>query len=431
MNAQNTNTTQQKTKARNSGLTDALCRNAKCPADKKRLRMFDGGGLYLEVDGKSKRWFYKFHRIDGKESRLSIGHYPSTSLKDARFARHDAALKKSQGIDPVTARKQKKILALSAIETTFANVATKWVETKKVRWSESHLTREQRNISKDLLPMLGTFEVSKITPPLVFSALKKVEGRGAFETAHRVWSTANQIFRFAKSLGMVDNVCTDTLKENLQKPTRRHFAAIIKPVEFGDLMLAMDSYRGSEIVQIALMLAPLLFQRPTELRAAEWCEFDFKEKLWSIPSMRMKRDKDDKETGEPHLVPLSSQAIALLNRLHEITGDGKLLFPSLKSPQRPISDNTMRTGLFSLGYEKKTQSVHGFRASARTMIDEKLHIDARYIELQLAHAVKDANGRAYNRAEHMEKRAEMMQAWSDYVYELKSSAAQKFITNVA
>lgn len=252
--------------------------------------------------------------------------------------------------------------------------------------------------------------------------LRKIEQRGAIETADRGLQVARQVWKYAESSSLTPVDITSSLKKALTPYRTKHFAAITDPVELGTLMRSISAYRGGLIVKTALQLAPLLFQRPGELRAAAWSEMDLENALWTIPAARMKRKKDGKENGSDHSVPLSRQAIELLRPLKALTGHGRLVFPGERDHDRPISDNSVRTALISLGYTPDLQTWHGFRATARTMLAERLNYEPYIIEAQLAHAVRDANGNAYNRTTYLQQRARMMQAWADYLDKLASGA---------
>lgn len=405
-------------------LTDAHCKNATCPPDKKRARLTDAGGLYLEVSPNgSRRWFWKVYK-DGKETRLALGSYPAVSLTAARKARDAAKLQKSEGRDPILARKVDKLKAAVTEGETFKTVALEWYGKQSPGWSGHHCTRELRNLEKDLFPWLGDRRTGDIEAVELLATVRRVEARGSLDVAHRVLSTARAVFQHAVATGRAGrNVAVD-LTGALTPHRGRHFAAITDPVKLGELMRAIRGYQGGVITRAALQLAPILFQRPTELRAAEWAEFDLEGALWTIPAARMKRNQDGKTHGAPHLVPLPTQAIAILKALYPLSGGGAggLLFPGERSITRPISDNTLRAALATLGYGSELQSVHGFRATARTLLDEVLEFDPLVIEAQLAHAVKDANGRAYNRTTYIKQRATMMQSWADYLDKLAAGA---------
>jgi integrase len=399
-------------------LTDAQCRNAVCPPDRKQARFTDAGGMYLQVSpAGSKRWFLKY-RVAGSEKQLALGSYPEVSLTNARKARDAAKLQKSEGIDPVQVRKVEKLKALTPAGDTFKATALEWYAMKLDSWSSHYAIREKRNLEKDLFPYFATRRIGDIEPIELLAAVRQVEERGALDVAHRVLTTAGQVWRYAVATGRAARDVSADIKGALKPHHGKHFAAITDPVQLGGLIRVIRGYQGGPIVRAALQLAPLLFQRPGELRAAAWAEFDLEAALWTIPAARMKRRVDGKKNGDPHLVPLPTQAVAILRKLHPITGHGELLFHGERSHDRPISDNTLRAALLTLGYGPDVQSVHGFRATARTMLAEIHNVDPLVIEAQLAHAVKDANGRAYNRTTYMQHRATMMQQWADYLDKL-------------
>ena len=403
-------------------LTDAQCKNATCPTDKKQARFADSGGLYLQVDANgSKRWFWKY-RIAGLEKRLALGSYPDVNLKLARKARDDAKSQKSDGRDPVDARKIAKLKETALDADTFKETALEWYEKHKSRWSSHYAIREKRNLEKDLFPYFAARRIGEIEPIELLAVIRKVEERGALDVAHRVLSTSRSVWRYAVATARAPRDISADLKGALTPHHGRHFAAITDPIRLGGLIRVIRAYQGGPIVRAALQLAPMLFQRPGELRAAAWAEIDLDAALWTIPAARMKRKLDGKENGSPHLVPLPKQAVEILRKLHPLTGGGALLFPGERSHDRPISDNTLRAALLTLGYGPTVQSVHGFRATARTILAEVLDFDPLVIEAQLAHAVKDANGRAYNRTTYMQHRAVMMQRWADYLDKLAAGA---------
>ena len=403
-------------------LTDAECKNATCPPGKTRARLACSGGLYLEISpAGSKRWFYKY-RKDGKEGRMALGSYPDVGAKDARKARDAAKLKKSTGVDPVQVRKVEKLKATTPDADTFKVTALEWYAMKLDSWSSHYAIREKRNLEKDLFPFLGARRIGDIEAIELLATVRRVEDRGALDVAHRVLTTAGQVWRYAVATGRTPRDITADIRGALKPHHGKHFAAITDPVKLGELIRVIRGYQGGPIVRAALQLAPLLFQRPGELRAAEWAEFDLDAALWTIPSVRMKRSVQGKQNGDPHQVPLSTQAVEILRKLHPLTGHGALVFHGERSHDRPISDNTLRAALLTLGYGPDVQSVHGFRATARTLLAEELNIDPLVIEAQLAHAVKDANGRAYNRTQYLKHRTAMMQQWADYLDKLARGA---------
>lgn len=399
-------------------LTDPECKNATCPPDKPRKRLADSGGLYLEVSPNgSRRWFWKY-RKDGREGRMALGSYPAVTLSAARKARDAARLTKAGGVDPVQARKVDKLKATNPAGDTFRVVAWEWFDKQSSQWSEAHAHRAKRQFERDLLPWLGERKLADIEPVELLATLRKVEQRGAIETADRGLMLARQVWRYGVATGRVPRDITADLKGALSPYRGKHFAAITDPAKLGELIRAIRAYRGGPIVRAALQLAPMLFQRPGELRGAEWSEIDLDGALWTIPAARMKRSKDGKEHGDPHLVPLPRQAVEILRGLHGYTGHGVKVFPGERNHDRPISENSVRTALITLGYTPEIQTWHGFRATARTMLAERLECDPLVIEAQLAHSVKDTNGRSYNRTTYLAQRTQMMQRWADFLDEL-------------
>lgn len=403
-------------------LTDKHCKNALCPADKKRARFTDSGGLYLEVSpAGSKRWFWKTY-TDGKEGRLALGAYPAMGLSDARKARDAAKLQKSEGRDPVQMRRLEKIRAARPEGDTFKAVALEWYAKQAPQWSSSHAERSLRQLERDLFPWIGDRPIAEIHAMELLAALQKVEERGALETADRVLMLARQVWNYwLPTTSVQQRNITEGLKARLTPYRGKTFAAIVDPLRFGELLLAIAVYKGGPIVRTALQIAPLLYQRPGNLREMEWAELDLDAALWTIPSMKMKRRKGEKEQGDAHVVPLSTQVVALLRELRPITGHGCYVFPGQRSHDRPMSDNSVRSALYALGFGKE-QMWHGFRASARTMLVDQLNLDPLAIEANLAHAVKDANGRSYNRTQYLTQRFEQIQQWADYLDKLRKGA---------
>jgi integrase len=404
-------------------LTDAQCRNAACPPDKVRTRLADAGGLYLEVTpNESRRWFWKY-RFAGSEKRLALGAYPATTIRQARLARDAARLQLKSGTDPVQQRKLGKLVVQTSNDNTVAAVANEWFGHMAPKWSEPHRIRERRNLDKDLLPRLGARPINEVKPLELKAALLAVEARGSLDVAGRVLTTARGVWDHAVSDGKAERNIARDLNARIVLKGRRtvNRPTLLEPAAVGQLLRAINGYRGP-IVGAALWLAPRLFQRPSELRCAEWSEFDLDAGMWSIPSQRMKRTVKEKEDGGPHDVPLAGQVVAKLRELHMLTGGGTFLFPSLRGGnKKPISDATLLAGLAAVGYTSKVQTVHGFRATARTMLVERLNADERHVEAQLAHAVKDANGNAYNRTTFLSERTAMMQGWAVYLDQLQTT----------
>ena len=399
-------------------LTDPDCKNAVCSPGAKRERLADSGGLYLEVSpAGSKRWFWKY-RKDGKEGRMALGSYPDVALKAARKARDTAKLQKSDGRDPVQARKVDKLKATRPGGDTFKAVALEWYGKQAPQWSNSHAERSLRQLERDLFPWIGARAMTDIHPMELLAALQKVEERGAVETADRVLMLARQVWDYwLPTADVQQRNITEGLKGRLTPYRGKSFAAIVDPLRMGELLRAIKRYKGGPVVRTALQPAPLLYQRPGNLANMEWAELDLDAALWTIPSMKMKRTKLEKEQGEAHTVPLPVQAVALIKNLQPLTGHGRYVFPGERSHDRPVSDNSVRTALYALGYGKE-QTWHGFRASARTMLVDQLNLDPLAIEANLAHTVKDANGRSYNRTQYLKQRFEQIQLWADYLDKL-------------
>lgn len=400
-------------------LTDKHCKNAICPPDKKRARLTDAQGLYLEVSpAGSKRWFWKTY-ADGKEGRLALGSYPAMGLGEARKARDAAKLLRAQGVNPVEAKKLDKLKAGCSAGATFKAVAMEWHTKQVEKWSPGHAERTQRQLERDLLPWLGARPMADIQPMELLAVLQKIEERGALETADRALMLVRQVWDYwLPSADKAQRNITEGLKKRLTPYRGKNFAAIVEPLRFGELLRAMYAYKGGPVVRTALLIAPILFQRPGNLASMEWAEVDLEAGLWTIPSAKMKRLRKDKENGEPHVVPMPVQAVAMLRELEPLTGHGRYVFPGERSHDRPVSDNSVRSALYALGFGKE-QTWHGFRASARTMLVDQLDLDPLAIEANLAHAVKDANGRSYNRTQYLAKRFNQVQQWADYLDKLR------------
>ncbi len=402
-------------------ITDARARNAK-PNDKD-YKVTDERGLYLLVKTNgSKLWRYKY-RFSGKERTLAMGAYPEISLKEARSKRDEARRLLDEGKDPSLEKQIQKALNISKYDNNFEAVGREWYEVKLTGKSESHRSRSLRMLEKELFPYLGIRPVSDITAPELLTILRRIEKRGVVDTAHRAKQTAGQVFLYAIQTGRATDNPAANLTGALRPKETTHYPAITTPLEVGLLMLAMDAYNGTPIVRAALKLSALLFLRPGELRQLEWSFINWNEGRIEIPATLMK-------IKEAHIVPLSRQAKKILEQLHTLTGRGKYLFPSERGASRPLSDNGVRMALRTMGYSKEVMVPHGFRAMARTLLDEVLEYRIEWIEQQLAHVVKDPNGRAYNRTKHLKQRAEMMQHWADYLDELKQVAAGENVVEV-
>lgn len=403
-------------------LTDTAIRNAKpgiTPAGKetggKPYKMGDAGGLYLEVAPAGGKWWRLKYRYDGKEKRLSLGVYPDVSLKDARQRRDDARKLLADGVDPGENRKAAKAAKAERATNSFEVIAREWFAKNSASWVSNHGDRIIRRLERDIFPWIGGKPIAEITAPQLLAVLRRIEERGAVETAHRAHQNCGQIFRYAIATGRTERDPSPDLKGALPPVKQTHHAAITEPKAIAELLRAMGGYQGHFVTKCALRLAPLFFVRPSELRKAEWVEFDLDKAEWNIPAERMKM-------REPHLVPLSIQAVAILRELHALTGEGRYVFPGARTNGRPMSDNAILAALRRMGFAKDEMSGHGFRAMARTILDEVLQVRPDFIEHQLAHAVRDPNGRAYNRTAHLAERRKMMQLWADYLDKLKAGA---------
>ncbi len=405
--------------------TDATIRSTK-PME-VTIRLNDGDGLYLLVNPNGGRWWRLDYSIGGKRKTLSIGVYPDTGLKAARNKADEARELVAAGTDPSNVRKVAKAQQTKAMEAdrrtadglpavdSFEEVAREWFDKFSAKWVPSHAEKIIRRLERDIFPWIGRRPIDSITAPELLSALRRIEERGAVDTAHRAHQNCGQIFRYAIATGRTERDPSPDLRGALPAVKQTHHAAITEPKAIGGLLRAIDGYQGYLVTKSALRLAPLVFVRPGELRKAEWTEIDLDKAEWNIPAERMKM-------REPHLVPLSTQAIEILRELQALTGSGRYVFPGARTHGRPMSDNAILAALRRMGFAKEEMSGHGFRAMARTILDEVLQVRPDYIEHQLAHAVRDPNGRAYNRTAHLVERRMMMQQWGDYLDKLKAKA---------
>lgn len=386
-------------------------RNVK-PTEKTQ-KLFDGKGMYLEVSPKGGTWWRLKYRLGGKEKRISLGVYPDVSLKEARDKRDDARKLISKGVDPSEVRKAQKVSILTNSANTFEVVAREWFRRQSQDWAGSYSSKVIRRLEMYVFPWLGSKPISSINAPELLAVIRRIEERGARETARRTLFLCGQILRYAVATARAEKDCSADLKGAIAKPKPTHFAAITEPSKVGGLLRALDSYQGTPTVQAALKLAPLVFVRPGELRHAKWKDIDLKTAEWRFIASK---------TEQEHVVPLSHQAVDILSDLKPITGHGRYAFPSATSRRgdRAMSDNAVLSAMRRMGIEKDEMSGHGFRAMARTILDEVLGFRPDFIEHQLAHAVRDPNGRAYNRTAHLPERRKMMQEWANYLDEIKA-----------
>jgi len=398
-------------------LKDIQVKMAK-PKDKD-YKLTDGDGLFLLLtSGGGKRWRFKY-RFDGKEKLLAFGTYPDISLTEARNMRHDARNLLANGIDPSAEKKAAKEAKAELQANSFEVISREWhkhMQGKK-EWSAEHATTIMNRLEQDIFPWIGNKPITEVAAKEIKAILDRVRSRGVIETARRALTIMGQVYRYAIMTDKAEYDISAGFKGYLPatSKTRKHMASVTDPKELAPLLRAIDAYQGGFVAQCALKLLPLVFVRPGELRHMEWSEINFEAEEWNIPAAKMKMKAD-------HLVPLSRQAIAILKELQPLTGNSKYAFPSTRSYSRCMSDNTINAAFRRMGFDGDTITGHGFRATARTILDEVLHQRVDFIEHQLAHAVKDPNGRAYNRTAHLVERRKMMQVWADYLDGLKAAA---------
>lgn len=384
-------------------LTPSAVSNAKPRASVYKLA--DERGMYLLVKPEGgKLWRLDYRRPETRRrNTLALGAFPDVSLKQARQRREDARRLLADGVDPADKRKAEQLAGAE----TFEAIAREWHAKRMQAWGSDTGEQIMRRLERDVFPWVGARPMANLTAPDMLAVLRRVEARGAAETAHRVHQTCGQVFRYAVATGRATGDVTRDLRGAIAPARGKHFASIREPEKVGELLRAIDCYAGSFITRCALQLAPLVFVRPGELRKAEWQEFDLERAEWRIPAERMKMNA-------PHIVPLSSQAVAVLRELAPLTGTGCYVFPSARSRKRPMSDGTLIAALRRMGYERGSMTAHGFRSMASTLLNEQgWNRDA--IERQLAHAERDEVRAAYNYAEHLPERRKMMQAWADYL----------------
>jgi integrase len=397
-------------------LNDTFIKNSTKPSGKPAGDKYtDGGGMYLLVTPAGKYWRMNY-RYAGKRKTLALGVYPTVSLAEARKRREKAREQLAKDIDPNVAKREEKQVKADLVANTFELVARAWLKKTAVTRKEITQSRITTLLEHDVFPYIGNLPINMLGPRDVLTkALRKIEDRGSIDTAHRAKQICGRIFRYGVAVGLAERDVTADLRGALAEILKAHFSAITDPKQAGELMRSIFGYSGHPTTVAALKLAPLVFVRPGELRKAEWVEFDLDLAEWRIPGAKMKM-------GVDHIVPLSTQALEILRTLHPITGHGSYVFPSLRSDLRPMSENTINAALRGMGYSKDVHTAHGFRAMARTILDEVLGERVDHIEHQLAHTVKDPNGRAYNRTAHLPARKNMMQRWADYLDKLRMGA---------
>ncbi|SEA76679.1 integrase arm-type DNA-binding domain-containing protein [Variovorax sp. YR216] len=396
-------------------LTDTRIKQLKYKGAPTGEKYADGGGMYLHVSATGKYWRMSY-RFAGKQKTLALGIYPDVSLAKARERRAEARTLLSDGIDPSAAKREEKLARVAAAANTFEVVAREWLVKTAAKRQPITQGKVKTWLEKDVFPFIGKMPISNIGPRDVLErVVRKLEARGAIDTAHRVKQLCGQVFRFAVVSGLAERDVTSDLREALASKAGKHHAAITDPKQVGNLLRSIYDYTGHPCTVAALKLSPMVFVRPGELRTAEWAEIDLDAAEWRIPGAKMKMKVD-------HIVPLATQAIEILREMQPITGHGRYVFPSIRTGERPMSENTVNAALRGMGYSAEVHTAHGFRATARTIMDEVLGERVDLIEHQLSHMVKDANGRAYNRTAHLPARREMMQRWADYLDKVAAGA---------
>ena len=397
-----------------------------------RKRLTDGDGLFLLLfaNGGSHGWRFDYTH-QGRRKLISLGTYPDTSLALARRKADAARGLVAEGKDPSAVRRveRKRHLETRTEEArvdaglppsdSFEAVAREWFAVRRSGWSQSYADKMMARFEADVFPWLGKAPIAKVTGPMLLEVCRRIEDRGVIETAHRALQDSSQVFAYAMATDKIDRNPAAKLKSVLRQPEPKNFAAITDPARFGQLLRACDKYAATPVVRAALKLAPMLLLRPGELRCAEWPEINLDAALWTVPAARMKRELREKLLGAPHLVPLPHQAVAVLRELHALTGHARMVFRGERHHDRPMSDNTINAALRAMGFSQDEVTGHGFRATARTMLHERLGFSPEVIEAQLAHSVRDSLGRAYNRTEFTEQRRSMLQAWADYLDQLR------------
>lgn len=392
-------------------LTDVAIRNAK-PAEKP-VKMTDGGGLYLLLVTNGSKWWRLDYRFAGKRKTLSMGVYPDVGLKDARERRDAARKQLADGIDPGANRKAQKAATTERAANSFEIICREWLENKRSNIEEDQYTKALARLEKNVFPWLGGRPIAEITAPEILSVLRRVDARGARYTAHKIRSEISQCLRYAIATGRAERDPRPDLRGAIPTAKTENLPSITDPKGVGELLRSFDGFRGTFVVKCALEIAPRVFVRPGELRKAEWEHYDLDKAEWRYFI---------KKTNTWHLVPLATQVVTILRELHELTGHGRYVFPG-RDPQLPMSNAAVNAALRRMGYDTKTEITgHGFRAMARTILHEELHVKPEVIEHQLAHQVPDANGTAYNRTKFLKERKAMMQLWADYLDKLKAGA---------
>jgi integrase len=402
-------------------LSDAKVKTAK--PKEAPYKLTDGGGMYLLVEKNGGKYWRLAYRFNGKQKTLALGVYPEVSLSAARDRRLAARTLLANDIDPSIERKIQSAAKVEQNANTFEHIAREWIAKQAPTWAASHTTNIMRRLERDVFPWIGGRAIAEITAPELLAVLRRIEARGANETAHRVKENCAQVFRYAiATRGSPNRDPSQDLKGSLSPAKTKHMAAITEPSEVGRLLRMFDGYQGTLTTRCALLLAPLVFVRPGELRTAEWKDIDLDAGEWSFIASK---------TKTPHIVPLSRQAVEILREIQPLTGHARFVFPGLRTDEKPMSNNAVLSAMRYMGIAKEVMTGHGFRAMARTLLHERLKFPPEVIEHQLAHSVSDALGAAYNRTKFLDDRKRMMQEWADYLDRLKSGAEVIAFKNAA
>ena len=403
-------------------LTDTAVRNAKPDASKpKGHTLPDGGGLYLHITQAGKYWRMDYRRPNGKRNTLAFGVYPAISLAQARERRELARGLLAQGIDPSDHKRESEASKAAAMLNTVEAMARAYLENKRDGWSATHYDREARSLEKDLYPYLGHRPIGEVEPPELLRACERVQDRDAVESAHRLLTTASGVWQFAIAKGHATRDIAQDIKKTLKPRKKGHFPAITNPAQLGELLRASDGYGGGPVVRGALAIAPMLFQRPGNLRTMRWADLDLAAGWWTIPSADMKRSVAAKRDGAAHKVPLPRQAVAAILKLQPLTGHGEYVFPGLRDHSKPMSEAAVNAALHAMGY-KDIHTWHGYRATGRTLLREVFKVDIDVIEAQLAHVGGKTHGGAYDRTTFVDERVTVLQHWADYLDKLRQGA---------
>ena len=401
-------------------LSDAKVKTAK--PKEAPYKLTDGGGMYLLVEKNGSKYWRLAYRFNGKQKTLALGVYPDVSLSAARDRRLDARTLLANDIDPSIERKIQSAAKVEQNANTFEHIAREWIAKQAPTWAASHTSNIMRRLERDVFPWIGSAPIVELTAPKLLTVLRRIESRGANETAHRAKENCGQIFRYAIATGRAERDPSQDLRGALAPAKTEHMAAVTDPAAVGAMLRMFDDYHGTLTTRCALQLAPLVFVRPGELRAAEWKDIDLDAGEWAFTASK---------TKTPHVVPLSRQAVEILREIQPLTGHARFVFPGLRTDDKPMSNNAILSAMRYLGIAKDVMTGHGFRAMARTLLHERLKFPAEVIEHQLAHKVSDSLGAAYNRTKFLDDRKRMMQEWADYLDRLKAGAEVIAFKNAA